>query len=191
MPLAVDISAEIIPVAISSAGATAKGTQGANGIPIQALKDSGRNQTNFFMATQIVSTATDALMSLTGYKSGAAVGATTTPAVVTAGKTYRIISLAMTYVTIVTTPGAVRFTLRCNLAGVVAITSPAVSIWTVGEPTGIAPVAGKFFTVQLAFPDGLEFPAAAGIGLSMVGINTVGTAAVVGYGIASMQGYEY
>lgn len=154
-------------------------------------KDIGRNQTNYFMALQIVSTATDALMSLTGYKSGAAVGATTTPAVVTTGKTYRINSITLTYVTIVTTPGAVRFTLRANTGGVVAITSPAVAEWTVGEPTGIAPVAGKFNTVTFTFSDGIEFAAGTGIGLSQIGINTIGTAAAVGYGIATINGFEY
>jgi hypothetical protein len=168
-----------------------KGTQAATGISVQNLKDAGRNQTNYFMAVQIVSTATDALMSLTGYKGGVAVGATTTPAVVTAGKTYRINSVTMQYTTIVTTPGSVRFSLRANLSGVVAITSPLVCTWEVGEPTGIAPVAGKVNTVHLTFPDGIEFPAAAGIGISMVGLNTVGTAAVVGYGRITIHGYEY
>lgn len=174
-----------------NAPAITKATQGASGFTTQDLKDAGRNQTNFFMSVQIVSTATDALMSLTGYKSGAAVVATTTPAVVTTGKTYRINSVTLDYTTIVTTPGAVRFTLRANTAGVVAIGSPSVTTWEVGEPTGIAPVAGKKNTVHLAFPDGIEFAAGTGIGISMVGLNTVGTAAVVGYGKASIHGYEY
>jgi hypothetical protein len=178
-------------VDIATAPATAKGVQGANGVPVQQLKDSGRNQTNFYMPIQIVSTATDALLALTGYKSGALVAATTTPAVVTAGKTYRITSITLTYVTIVTTPGAIRFTLRANTGGVVAIGSPVVANWTVGEPTGIAPVAGKFNTVTIPLPDGFEFAAGTGIGISQVGINTVGVAAVVGYGIVTINGYEY
>ena len=153
--------------------------------------DTGRNVTNYFMAIQIVSTASDALLSLTGYKSGAAVGATTTPAVNTAGKTYRINSITLTYVTIVTTPGAIRFTLRANASGTVVIGSPAVANWTVGEPTGVAPVAGKFNTVTIPFPDGLEFAAGTGIGISQVGLNTVGTAAAVGYGIVTINGFEY
>lgn len=157
----------------------------------QDLQDAGRNQTNFFMAIQIVSTGTDALMSLTGYKSNAAVGATTTPAVVTTAKTYRIQSITMDYTTIVTTPGSVRFTLRANTGGVVAITSPAVAIWEIGEPTGIAPVAGKKNTITLPIPDGLEFAAGTGIGISMVGLNTVGAAAAVGYGRITISGYEY
>ena len=182
---AANLNATVTPIALT------KGTQGATGFSVQALNDAGRNITNFFMAIQIVTTATDALLSLTGYKSGAAVGATTTPAVVTSGKTYRITSATISYTTIVTTPGSVRFTLRANTGGVVAIGSPAVCNWEVGEPTGIAPVAGKKNTVHLTFSDGIEFAAGTGIGVSQVGLNTVGAAAVVGYGQITLCGYEY
>lgn len=177
-------------VTVTQASLT-KGTQGATGVTTQDLKDAGRNQTNYYMAIQIVTTATDALMSLTGYKSGAAVVATTTPAVVTAGKTYRITSATMDYTTIVTTPGSSRFTLRANTGGLVAITSPAVAIWEVGEPTGVAPVAGKKNTITIPFPDGIEFPAGTGIGLSHVGLGATGAAAIVGYGRLTLTGYEY
>jgi hypothetical protein len=168
-----------------------KGTQGSTGVSVQALKDAGRNQTNFFMAVQIVSTATDTLMSLTGYKGGVAVTATTTPAVVTSGKTYRIISITIDYTTIITTPGSVRFTLRANTSGTVVIGSPAVCTWEIGEPSGIAPVAGKKNTITIPIPDGMEFAAGTGIGISMVGLNTVGTAAAVGYGRITLNGFEY
>lgn len=150
-----------------------------------------RNQTNYYMASQTINTATDALVSLTGYKSGVAVGTTTTPAVVTTGKTYRITSITIDHTTIVTTPGSTRFTLRANLSGVVAITSPAVCNWEVGEPSGIAPVAGKKNTITISIPDGIEFPAGTGIGISKVGLNTTGGAAAVGYGHITINGYEY
>lgn len=175
----------------AQAPAIVVGTQGLFGYSVQNLKDAGRNQTNYFMAVQVVSTATDTLMSLTGFKSGVAVGATTTPAVVTVTKTYRINSVTIDYTTIITTPGSVRFTLRANTSGVVAITSPAVCTWEVGEPSGIAPVAGKKNTITITLPDGMEFFAGTGIGISMVGLNTVGAAAVVGYGRITINGYEY
>lgn len=168
-----------------------KGTQATTGVSTQNLKDAGRNQSNFWMAVQILSTNTDALMSLTGYKGGVAVAATTTPAVVTAGKTFRITSIIIDYTTIITTPGSVRFTLRANLSGVVAIGSPAVFTMEIGEPTGSAPVAGKKNTISIPFPDGLEFAAGTGIGASMVGLNTVGVATAVGYGRIVINGYEY
>ena len=164
-----------------------KGTQGATGVTSQDLKDAGRNQTNYFMVLPIVTTATDALQSLTGFKSAAAVAATTTPAVVTAAKIYRINSVTITYVAVVTA-GTAKFTLRANPAGVVAITSPAVSNWTIG---GAAAVAGVAETVQISFPDGLEFPAGTGIGISVVGLSALQVAAAVGYAQISVQGYEY
>src|SRR5207245_1808007 len=102
-----------------------KGTQGSTGVSTQDLKDAGRNQTNYFMVLPLITANTDALQSLTGYKANAAVGATTTPAVVTAGKTYRITGVTITYVSIATA-GSVQFTLRFNSASTVAIGSPAV-----------------------------------------------------------------
>jgi hypothetical protein len=167
---------------------TTKGVQPSLFTPTQPVNDSGRNITNFFMVLPIVSTATDTLMSLTGYKSGASVTATTTPAVVTAGKIYRITSINITYVG-VTTEGNVHFTLRANPAGVVAITSPAVveyvsSNWARGT-------AGETASYSIPIPDGMEFAAGTGIGVSMQGFNATGTAAAVGYGQISITGYEY
>lgn len=168
-----------------------KATQGATGFSTQDLKDAGRNQTNFYMVIQIVTTATDALLALTGYKSGALVAATTTPAVVTAAKTYRLTSVTLEYTSIVTTEGSVRFTLRANTGGVVAIGSPVVCVWEVGQPgTGVS-VAGKKNTIVLPLFDGIEFAAGTGIGISQVGLSPVGAAAVAGYGRISITGYEY
>src|ERR1035437_7987894 len=41
-----------------------KGTQGATGVTVQALKDAGRNQTNLWMSIQLIAGATDTLMQL-------------------------------------------------------------------------------------------------------------------------------
>ncbi len=164
-----------------------KGTQTSTGFAVQDIKDAGRNQTNYYMTLPIVTTATDALQSLTGYKSGAAVVATTTPAVVTTAKTYRINTISITYVGIATA-GTVKFTLRANPTGIVAITSPAVAAWVLGAA---AAVAGVSQTYDLVLPDGLEFPAGTGIGVSMVGLSATQVAAAVGYGQICIQGYEY
>jgi hypothetical protein len=167
--------------------ALTKGTQGATGVTVQNLKDAGRNTTNYFMNVPIVTTATDALQLLTGYKGGAAVAATATPAVVTAAKTYRINSISITYVAIATA-GTVKFTLRALAGGVVLIGSPAVNVFVCGGP---AAVAGVSQTYDFSIPDGLEFPAGTGIGVSMVGLSVTQTLAAVGYGQISIQGYEY
>ena len=165
-----------------------KGTQGLNGITTQDLKDAGRNMINWYMANQVQGTNTDVLMSLTGYKSGAAVGATATPPVVTTGKIYRINMIICTYIA-TTTAGTVHFTLRANSGGTVTLASPAVFEYAIG---GQNTTAGTSQTVSIPIPDGMEFPAGTGIGVSMQGFNTTGAAANnVGYGMIAIKGFEY
>jgi hypothetical protein len=164
-----------------------KGTQGATGVSTQDLKDAGRNGTHYHMTIPVVTTSSDALVSLTGYKGGAAVAATTTPAVVTAAKTYRITAVTITYVAIATA-GSVKFTLRANTGGVVALGSPAVCAWVVGGPSATAGVAQ---TVDIAIPDGMEFAAGTGVGVSMIGLSATQVAAAVGYGQIVINGFEY
>ena len=146
-----------------------------------------RNGTNYSMALPILTTATDAVVALTGYKGGAAVAATATPAVVTTGKTYRITAITLTYVAIATA-GLCKFTLRANLTGVGVLGSPAVAQWIVGGPAAAAGVAQ---TVDIAIPDGIELAAGTGIALSIQGLGATGAAATVGYGHAMLNGYEY
>jgi len=185
-PLQLDNNGSLI-VNVTDVPTLTKGTQGAGGFSVQDLKDSGRNATNYFMAAQVVSTATEALQSLTGYKGGVAVAATTTPAVVTTGKTYRVQRITITYVAIATA-GAIQVNLRANLAGVVAVTSPLVDSWLVGAG---AATAGVTETVQIDIPDGMEFAAGTGIGITVLGVGATGTAAITGYAKVSVGGYEY
>ena len=151
-------------------------------------RDANRTPVALFMAGPIVTTAADALMSLTGYRAGAAVAATTTPAVVPAGRTLRLTHGILTFISVGTAGGGVRMNLRANPAGVVAVGSTPVTAWHAGSP---AAVAGLFQAVPLAFPDGMEFPAGTGIGVTQVGLNATGTAAVNGYGQISLYGFEY
>ena len=135
----------------------------------------------------VLATATDTLQSLTGTKSGATVVATTTPAVVTAGKTLRITRLAATYVATATSGyGVVR--LRFNTAGVVAVTSPVAATLAVGA--GTPATANSAGQVEAVVAEGWEFPAATGIGISVQGF-AAGTAAAAGYVMVSVTGYEY
>jgi hypothetical protein len=166
-----------------------KGTQGANGFSVQALKDAGRNQTNYFMAAQVVSTATETLQSLTGYKSGALVTATTTPAVVTAGKTYHVQRITITSIA-ATAIGSIQVQLRANTGGVVAIGSPVVDSWVLGGTTSTF-VAGDTETVNIDIPDGMEFAAGTGIGITVLGLAPAGTAQAGNYAKVSVVGYEY
>ena len=156
-------------------------------VDAQNQTDIARNVTTYHMTLPVVTTATDTLQSLTGYKSGAAVAATTTPAVVTAGKRYRITSITFTYVGILTA-GSAKITLRANTAGVVAIGSPAVLVYI-----GLAPAAtaGVGMSYSIPIPDGLEFAAGTGIGISMIGLSATQTAAASGYGQVTISGHEY
>jgi hypothetical protein len=168
-----------------------KGTQGTTGVSTQDLKDAGRNQTNYFMAALVAGTSTEALQSMTGYKSGAAVTATTTPAVVTTAKTYRIQSISITYVWLATAAEA-QVNLRANTAGVVAIGSPLVASWVIGEAeAATAAVAGGAQTIVIPFPDGMEFAAGTGIGITVLGQSATGTAVASGFVKVTVTGYEY
>lgn len=184
LPIVIASDQTVIPV---SAPTLTKGTQGANGFSTQDLKDAGRNQVNFFMAAGIAGTNAEVMQSLTGYKSGAAVGATVTPAVVTAGKTYRVNSITISFQSLAAAGGCL-FRLRANTAGVAVVTSPLVEVYTIGSA---AAVAGITTTLNIAIPDGMEFAAGTGIAVGMVGLSAVGAAAASGFGTILIKGYEY
>lgn len=169
---------------------TTKGAQSATAVGVQELKDAGRNMTNYFMAVPIITTTAEVMQSLTGYKGGAAVGATVTPAVVTAGKTYRIQSVEITYWA-ATVIGGARINLRANLSGVGVVGSPLVKSWQVGlDSTSF--LAGQAFTYTFNYPDGLEFAAGTGIAIGVIGEGAVPTTGTItGYVMVAIQGYEY
>lgn len=164
-----------------------KGTQGAAGVTTQDLKDAGRNQVHYYTVIPILSSATDTLQSLTGTKAGVTVTSTTTPAVVTTGKTFRITRLAATYIaTAVSGYGIVR--LRFQTAGVATITSPIAATLLVGA--GAPTTANSTASEEAALDEGWEFAAGVGIGISVQGFAAV-TPTAVGYVLVSATGYEY
>jgi hypothetical protein len=176
------------PAAVSADGDVVRLWSDLNGrLVVRLAHTVGRNVTNYFNALPTVTTNTAALVSLTGYKSGAAVAATTTPAVVTAGKTYRITTLTATYLSLAAaTAGIVQ--LRANLSGTVVVGSPLVWQTMVGTP---AAVAGVSTNISVTFPEGLEFAAGTGIGVTILGVNATGVAAAGGYVLVSISGFEY
>jgi hypothetical protein len=164
-----------------------KGTQGTTGVSTQDLKDAGRNQVHYYMVIPVLTSATDALQSLTGTKSGATVLATATPAVVTAGKTFRVTRMAATYIATATSGyGIVR--LRFNTAGVVTITSPVAA--TIGVGSGAPVTANATSSEEATLDEGWEFAAGTGVGISVQGF-AAATATAVGYIFVSLTGYEY
>lgn len=164
-----------------------KGTQGATGITVQALNDAGRNLLTFYTVIPVLATATDTLQSLTGTKSGATVTATTTPAVVTTGKTFRVTGFAATYIATATS-GYALARLRFNTAGVVAITSPVAA--TLAVAAGTPATANSGASEDAGIAEGTEFAAGTGIGISVQGFSAA-TATAVGYMFVSVSGYEY
>lgn len=167
--------------------ALTKGTQGATGVSTQDLKDSGRAPVTYYTAIPVLTTATDTLQSLTGTKGGVTVTATTTPAVVTTGKTLRVQKILASYVSTATS-GYAMVRLRYNSNGTVVIASPVVCSAAVGNATpGTANAVG---IVEVPIPDGLEFAAGAGVGISVQGFAAV-TATAVGYCNVTLIGYEY
>lgn len=167
--------------------AITKGTQGTTGVTVQQLRDAGRNQVHYYTLIPVLTTATDTLQSLTGTKAGATVTATTTPAVVTTGKTFRVTRFAATYVATATSGYAIA-RLRFNTGGVVAITSPVAATIAVGSTTpGTANATGQ---VEADLDEGWEFAAGTGVGISVQGFAAV-TATAVGYAMVSLTGYEY
>lgn len=164
-----------------------KGTQGTTGVTTQDLKDAGRNAVHYYMLIPVLTSATDTLQSLTGTKAGATVATTTTPAVVTAGKTFRVTRVAATYIATATSGyGIIR--LRFNTAGVVAITSPIAATICIGS--GTPATANATGSEEAALDEGWEFAAATGVGISVQGFAAV-TATAVGYVMVSITGYEY
>jgi hypothetical protein len=171
------------------AGVTVKGTQGTNALAVQRLHDAGRNQSNLFMATLTLSGTAEAMVSLTGYKSVAAVGATATPAVVTAGKTWRLTSIILEHKAINTMTG-VEFRIRANLSGAGVVTSPLVMVFTIGPSIATAGVQQPPTVVTLG--EGLDFAAGTGVAVGMIGISTTGVPGTAGgYGRISLLGFEY
>lgn len=166
-----------------------KGTQGATGFSVQELRDAGRNQTNYFHAAPIITTVAEVMQTLTGYKGGIAVAATATPAVVTAGKTYRISRITINY-TAATVIGGALIRLRANLTGVGVVGSPLVETWQVGNNAAF--VAGEVSNLVMDYPEGLEFPAGTGIAVGVIGAGAVPTTGTItGYVQISIEGYEY
>jgi len=158
----------------------------ANGYQIIVGKtDTSRNSVSFATVLPVITTASEALLSLTGFKSDAAVGATTTPAVVTAGKKYRITNIHVTYVA-VATAGSTRLSLRKHVGGTVLVTDPVLWQTVVGAASA---TAGVSQTVEYVVD--MEINAGDGIGVSQLGLGATQTASAVGYGAITIYGYEY
>lgn len=178
---AANLNATVVQAAIT------KGTQGTTGVTTQDLKDAGRAPVSYYVLIPVLTSATDTLQSLTGTKGAATVAATTTPAVVSAGKTFRMQSMWATYISTAVSGFAI-VRLRYNAGGVVAITSPVLANVVVG--TAAPTTVNATDQETLVLPDGVEVLAGAGVGISVQGF-AAATATAVGYVLCGITGYEY
>jgi hypothetical protein len=181
------VGGQFLPVGAFASAVLTKGTQLVNGFMVQRIHDAGRNPVNYFSNVAVAGASAEALLSLTGMKNYAAVTATTTPAVVTAGKVLRIMRFAATFVASATSVYAV-FKLRVNTGGAVLVGSPILATIIVGA--GTPATANSTNTEEASFPEGLEVPAGAGIGITAQ-TYTGTTATNGGFVAASVLGFEY
>lgn len=146
------------PTTAVTQSALTKGTQGANGVSTQDLKDAGRTAV-VLSATAVTSVTSEAMFTLNIWKAGTVTSATSYT--VTAGKTFRLqaIQFGCRFATPSTT---VTFAnCRFNVRSGNLITSPLVYGDTKMAASN-APVPNS----DLAIPDGVELAAGSVIGVS-------------------------
>lgn len=167
---------------------TAKATQGAFGLATQDLKDAGRSQRTIYIdAFQIAATAETLLTA--SYSTDNAAVTTGASYSVTTAKRLRIqnITAALTTTTGNTTAVDAIVRIRVNNAGAAIITSPIQHIIPI---SGVAAVNAASPLVNIDFPDGWEFVAGAGIGITVACPGYVVTTAAPLLTV-TIRAYEY
>jgi len=156
-----------------------KSTQGATGITIQPLRDAGRVSKVLQVVAQ-AGVTTEALINLVMLSDLSAAGGATSYTV-TAGKRFRIQSFNVTWRNNTSGVGSVTCRLRAIPSGTLLVSSPVLA--TVTATTGAA--TGSGFTKNVTFPDGIELPAGAVLGISQIALG-----ADVGFDV-QLVGFEY
>jgi hypothetical protein len=169
--------------------AITKGTQGSTGVTTQDLKDAGRSAILAY-AQAIAGAASETIISTFAVSKafGAPSAATVTSlpnTTVTSGKTFRIQSIIVSFVSTTTTANSTKIGIRVNTGGAGAIGSSLVFVFPrIAWPSATF-IANEAQTVVLQIPDGLEIPAGAGIAITHTEAAANGTIDV------SVIGYEY
>jgi hypothetical protein len=177
--------------------ALTKGTQGSNGFSVQDLKDSGRVGVFWTVSQFSPAAATDALLTVTESRDGAAT-TTFTSKVITSGKRLRLQTCHLTYEISGTTVANLRpiyIRIRINTAGAATTSSPLVCT------LGIVPAAvystaaillGGGANQEYTFPDGFEF---LGDGTKQIGISSIApgwvTTTTLPLLTMALTGFEY
>lgn len=159
--------------------ATAKGTQGANFLPAQDAKDSGRTYLSLVI-DRIAGVSSEALATMTINRGGSTSSASSYT--VTAGKTLRLQMLSVSISDSTTT--AINGRVRVRSAASVLVSSPIVIASDVGSFPGTA-AAGMGVGEEISIPDGLEIAGGQQIAISQVLSATSSLLSV------NLIGYEY
>ena len=148
--------------------------------------DVGRVIRHFIFDTPTATPSAETLASVTQWYNNAAVAGTTTPAVVPAGKTLRLMGARLNTASLAAA-GMVVMRIRVNTAGLVAVTSPLVGSLQCGSPA----VAAALMSEQIInFPKGIDIPSGAGVGFTHQGY--VGaTATLQSFTRFEVWGYEF
>ena len=165
-----------------------KGTQGNNGVTTQDLKDAGRSLRTITMDTFAIASTLETLNSLS-ISADSATPTTGTQYTVTAGKRFRVqqITSSLDTTTGNTVAASVIVRLRSIVSGTLLVTSPLQMIYVL---PGIASVNGATQPVTLPIPDGMEFVALNGIGVTTACAGFVLTTAAPKVNL-TITGYEY
>ena len=148
---------------------------------------------NFILDTWTAAPVADALQSVVQWYNNAAVGATTQPAVVPAGKILRLTGGRIETKSLATV-GSVVMRIRSNAGGLAVIGSPIVASIGCGSRAGATTVAmtGGHGLETFTFGEsGHELPAGTGIGFSLAGYGPTGALTLQGVTRFEVWGYEY
>lgn len=173
-------------VDIATAPAVAKGTQGANGLPTQDLKDSGRVNVAItcYQAAGIITT--EALFAAATFSSSRD-GATATTGqqfTVTTGKRFVVQSIVVGVKNTAAAAGTSKLVLRYSgVGGTITNTSPILAILDLGSNNA---TAGNYIgPTEMALPDGVEL-----ISASTFGFTNLSSATTMLHTI-TINGFEY
>jgi hypothetical protein len=169
--------------------ALTKGTQGANGLSTQDLKDAGRVAVAWTIDGYASVQATELMMTVTQSKDGAA---TTTNAgyTISTGKWFRIQHIsAFLETTTGTAPQRCKIGIRFASAGSISTSSPLV--WR-GGLANISAITKSGISMVWEVPDGLAF---LGDGTKQIGVSAIFPDWVTGTSVAtfsmSLLAFEY
>lgn len=117
-------------------------------------------------AEAVAGGTTDALVPLAVQRSGSAlIAASTTALLVTTGKTFRLQQVTGAIVLTGTTVATTRIRLRYQAGGVVTLTSPVSFSQRVGGTTAIA---AHVYPFSFSLPDGMDFISGTGVGVTVI-----------------------